>query len=288
MQIETHEEPKRFAADYASWRSWTEDERQRMMAEWDKEMDAVGVVILSAAMSPEQCDRFVALIDEEIRGASKIEKQMNENRLSHKGYTVYNLQGRHPLFLEHIAYPPIVDYFRRFLGESMALHSSEARVTPHGTGDAHWHYDGYDRIPDYFLSMNSLHYLCDSTEENGATRYIPGTHKSFLPVEEAKRLQHRYLNVKKGDIVLFNPYLIHSGSANLSGKPRPIVINYYQRSYIKQEFDYYHMLGYMERRKLTDEQKKLLGFDHFTAADIHELYMISKGDNKLEDMNPYA
>lgn len=288
MQTNAVREPRRFEADFSSWREWTATEREAMVRAWDEEMEEVGVVILSKAIGEPLCDRFIRLIDEEIAGACNIERKMNERRLAFKGYTVYNLQQRHPLFMEHIAYPPVIDYFRRFLGGSMALHSSEARVTPHGTGDAHWHFDGYDRVENYFLSMNSLHYLCDSTEENGATRYIPGTHKRFIPVEQWDNCEFRYLNVRKGDIVLFNPYLIHSGSANMSGRPRPIIINYYQRGYIKQEFDYFHMLSYNERRKLTDEQRLLLGFRNVSAADMHELYTISRGDNRLEDMDPFA
>lgn len=286
--ISTFREPIRVELDFANWEHWSEEEKAQYYRTCDSEIDEVGVVILAGAISPALCDSLAELIDKELKHLCNIERKMNERRLTHKGYTLYDLQQRHPMFMDLITFPPVVRYFRRYLGERMVLHSSQARITPQGTGDGHWHYDGYDRIKDYFLSMNSLYYLCDSTRENGATRYVPGTHKEFLSVVEAAGREFRYLDVKKGDVVMFNPYLIHSGSANHTPEDRPIIINYYQRGYIKQEFDYYHKMSYLERRKLTSDQRVLLGFNDYSAADIHELYVISKGDNRLSDMNPYA
>lgn len=280
-------EPKRVQFAYDKWNQLSAREKEAFYRECDEEIEEIGVVVLANALSPSFCDECIRLIDQEIVTASPIERKVNERRIAFKGYNVYNLQNRHPIFMQHIAYPPVTEYFRRFLGNDMKLYSSEGRVNPPGTGDAHWHYDGYDRIPDYYLSMNSIYYLCDSTKENGSTMYIPGTHKEFISIEEAKKRERQYLNVQKGDVVLFNPYLIHAGSSNQTNSPRPVIINYYVRSYIYQEFDYVRMFDHAAAKKLTREQKVLLGFYNSPARDIEELYKIVKSDANLSDTNPY-
>ncbi|WP_135554732.1 phytanoyl-CoA dioxygenase family protein [Paenibacillus cymbidii] len=284
----TNRAPKRMAFDFASWERLPEAEKTDFFAACDEEMDAVGVVVLAEAIPHDLCDEFIELIAGEIRSASPIERMANQRRIRQTGPTVYNMQARHPKFMAQIAYRPVIDYFRRFLGDSMTLYSCEGRVTPPGTGDGNWHYDGYARIPDYYLTMNSLHYLCDSTKENGATRYIPGTHKEFIPLAEAATREAKYIDVKKGDIVLFNPYLIHSGSANQTEKERPIIINYYCRSYMKSEFNYPRMMSYVEASKLTEDQRRLLGFEHMMLEDLHEMYRLVSCRKALADMNPYS
>ncbi|MBO9608721.1 MAG: phytanoyl-CoA dioxygenase family protein [Paenibacillaceae bacterium] len=281
-------EPKRMAFDYANWERLPEAEIAGFFAACDKEMDAVGVVVLAEAIAHEDCDAFVELINGEIRRASPIERLANERRIQVTGPTVYNMQARHPKFMAHIAYRPVIDYFRRFLGAGMTLYSCEGRVTPPGTGDGNWHHDGHERIPNYYMTMNSLHYLCDSNKENGATRYIPGTHKEFIPVADAAKREAKYIDVKKGDIVLFNPYLIHSGSANRTGNDRPIIINYYCRPYMKTEFNYPRMMSYVEASKLTEDQRRLLGFEQMMLEDLHELYRLGSCRKALADMNPYG
>lgn len=277
-------EPKRIELDYARWSGLSAETKESFYAECDREIEDIGIVILAGALSEEVCDRFIRLIDHEIQTAAPIERKINEARLKIKGYNVYNLQNRHPELMELIHYAPVVTYFRRFLGDDMKLYSSEGRVNPPGTGDAGWHYDGFDRVPNYYLSMNSIYYLVDSTKTNGSTMIVPGTHKQFLPVAEAAKGERHYLNVKKGDAVLFNPYLIHAGSANGSDRNRPVIINYYVRSYIRQDFDYPGMMSHAEAKKLTEEQRILLGFDNRPGKDIADVCRIAG----VEAYDPYG
>jgi ectoine hydroxylase-related dioxygenase (phytanoyl-CoA dioxygenase family) len=260
----------------------------------DREIDEVGIITVAGALSEQQCDAFTAIIDSEIASFTNIERRLHDWPLGNatyrdtKGYKVFNFQARHPAAMELVAFPLALDYFRRYLGASMVLHSSEGAVIPPGCGrDFPLHYDGYDRIPGYFLSMNAIFYLCDANAENGATRYIPGTHKEFLSRQEATQRPWKHAEVKKGDLVLFNPYLFHAGSENRSNANRPTIINYYQRSYIKQGFDYPRAMSIAEQRRLTKDQRTLLGFDHRVPTDVHELYLQYRGTNApLADMDP--
>lgn len=274
----TDRDPKRIELNYNHWAKLSADEKEAFFAECDLEIQEIGIVILANVLSQEQCDQYIHLINHEIQTAAPIEKKMNELNRKNRGGCVYILQNRHSEFMELMCYPPVVEYFRRFLGEDMKLYTSEGRINLPGSGDAAWHYDGFERIQDYYLSMQSIYYLVDANKENGSTMFIPGTHKEFLPVAEAAKRERKYLNVRKGDVVLFNPYLIHAASANRSKEMRPVILNYYMRSYIRQDFDYPGQLSHCEAKKLTEEQRILLGFDNRPAKDIHELYRVANVD----------
>lgn len=279
-------EPKRIELDYSHWAELPGDEKEAFFTECDQEMKKNGVLILANVIPEDQCDKYVRLIQHEIDTAAPIEVKVNELCLKSKGYCVYNLQSRQPEFLQLMSNPPVVEYFRRILGADMKLYNSEGRIIPPGSGDTQYHYDGFDRIRNYCLSMNSLYYLAEASATSGSTVIIPGTHKAFLPVAEAENREPKFLNVKKGDVVLIHPYLIYAASTNDSKEALPVITNYYVRSYMRQRFDYPGMISHVEAKKLTTEQRTLLGFNHRPTNDIHELYRFVGFLKK--DYDPYG
>jgi ectoine hydroxylase-related dioxygenase (phytanoyl-CoA dioxygenase family) len=277
--------PARLEFPLDRWSALAPDERERAYAAVDREIEEVGIVVIAGALSPEACDRYTAIFRRELQSPTRIERAMHERRRMRDGYKLYNLTARHPDFLELITFPFVVGFMRRHLGDNMILHSSEGAIIPPGGGnpppglsDPHsgWHFDGYARIPNYFLSLNSIYYLVDTSPLNGATRYIPGTHKEFITLEEALRREPRHCPVKKGDVVLFNPYLFHAGSPNNSDADRPVIINYYQRWYVKQEYDYFRTRTIAQVRAMTPEQRRVLGYHARMMRDIDEIYMIRR------------
>lgn len=285
--IQVDRDPRRLSLPATDWNELTKQQKAEFFEAADREIDEIGIVVIKNALTERQCDEFVEIIRDEIRNATRMERALYEKQGPTKGYKVRNFQNRHPATLELITYPLLVEYFRRFLGPKMVLHSSEGVIIPPGTSDGPIHRDGYDLIPDYFLSMNSIFYLCDTTAENGATRYMPGTHKElFLSKEEMQQRSFKYAEVKKGDLILFNPYLVHASSANTSNGDRPVIINYYQRGYIKQEFDYTRMLNVKQAQKLTKDQRILLGYEQRMPHDIDELYLIGSSKAALADFDP--
>jgi ectoine hydroxylase-related dioxygenase (phytanoyl-CoA dioxygenase family) len=285
--IQADRDPRRLSLPGADWKALTAEQKEEFFEQADREIHEIGILVVANVLTEQQCDEFVEIIRKEIRTATRMERALYEKQGPTKGYKVRNFQQRHPAALELITHPLVVEYFRRYLGPKMVLHSSEGVIIPPGTEDGPIHRDGYDLIPDYFLSMNSIYYLCDTTEENGATRYAPGTHKElFANNEEVRQRKFKYAEVKKGDLVLFNPYLVHASSANRSNAERPVIINYYQRGYIKQEFDYTRMLSVVEAKKLTKGQRILLGYEQRMPHDIDELYLIGSSKAALADFDP--
>jgi len=279
----THPDPQRLEIPISQWPSLAASAKAEFLAQIDHEIDEVGIVAIAGALSPESCDNYAALLQYELDHPTQIERVMHERREKRDGWKVYNLPTRHEDFLTLIEFPFTVDYMRNRLGPTTELHSSEGAITPPGGGNlppgmedprSGWHVDVIERIPNYFLAMISIYYLCDTTIGNGATRYIPGTHKNFISLEEALKSEPKYCPVKKGDMVLFNPYLWHAGSPNNTDKARPVIINYYQRGFIKQGFDYPNIMSVAEMQRLTPLQRQLLGFNRRVPRDVDEIYLM--------------
>ncbi len=289
---DAHRDPKRLEIPVAEWTRLPDGKKEEFLAQVDREIEEVGIVSVGGALSSAQCDQYVRLLQHELDHATQIERVMHERRGQRDGWKVYNLPTRHADFLELVAMPFTVEYMRRRLGPTMELHSSEGAITPPGggnpppgTSDPHsgWHVDVVERIPNYFPGIISIYYLCDTSTENGATRYIPGTHKNFISLEEALKCEPKYCPVKKGDMVIFNPYLWHAGSPNRTDKIRPVIINYYQRGFMKQGFDYPGTMSVAERKRLTPELRQLLGFNRRVPRDVSEIYLLRK---ELAEFDP--
>jgi ectoine hydroxylase-related dioxygenase (phytanoyl-CoA dioxygenase family) len=282
--------PVRIEPPLSRWSELDASAKAAWFSEADRELEQVGLAIVAGALSPEVCDDLTGRMEHELRTSHRIERMMHERRRS--VLKLYNLQSRDAAFMELIAFPFTVEYLRRFLGQDMLLHTSEGAIrapVPAGLVDDALpidglHYDAFDRIPGYFLAMNSIYYLCDADRSRGATQYVPGSHREFLSREEAAKRETRYIDVKKGDLVIFGPYLWHAGSPNHSTANRPVIINYYVRSYVRQGFDYPRQMSVAEAKRLTAEQRALLGFNHRIMRDTDELYKY--GPASVPDMDP--
>jgi hypothetical protein len=282
--IDIAREPRRLDLPDPAWSELSAQDKEGLCALADQAIDEVGIVIVAGALSPSQCDEFAGILYDEIRTGWYIERQLHQKAPVQK---VYDFQSRHPAAMDLIALPFVVDYMRRFLGQRMVLHSSErVTVAPHAPEPPHGglQFDGYDRVQGYLLSMNAIYYLCDADVTNGATKYIPGTHKEFLSLAEAERRSPNHITVKKGDLVLFNPYLLHGSSGNPSDEHRPVIINYYQRGYIKQGFDFPRSIGLSQLKRLTEDQRTLLGYDHRVPLDVRELYLFKSEVANLDPL----
>ena len=126
---------------------------------------------------------------------------------------------RHPFFLALIENPMLLDVHRAFFGRGTQLLQYDLlRQGPRsGAAERSWHRD-FTHPGDVPLSINTLVYFDDMTEEVGPTRVVPGTHRgSALPPPDK---HHDPLPgevaayAKAGDAVFINSAIWHSGGSN--------------------------------------------------------------------------
>ena len=85
---------------------------------------------------------------------------------------------KYPAFIELIEHPPILDRHRALFGNQVQLLQYDfLRQGPRSeASERHWHRD-FSFPGDRPLSINTILYLDDMTEETGPTRVVPGSHR---------------------------------------------------------------------------------------------------------------
>lgn len=123
------------------------------------------------------------------------------------------------------------------------------------------------------LLINTLVMLDDSTEENGATWMLSGSHKTSEQPGEAYFYSkaERALG-ERGDLLIFDANIWHAAGVNTSSETRAIVTPIYTPPYIKQALDYPRALGLDFQHGLTDELKQVLGYRAMVPQTLDEFY----------------
>jgi len=142
---------------------------------WDQFQEE-GYVILPGVLTPEQVEQQRAAlqpwIDADIRGRNNFEGDRS-NR-------IYGMLDKDPVFADLIAHPLQLAFAERELGKSCLLYACLAINLHPGETVQPWHFDdshcGLAR-PREPLSLSTFWSISDTTEGNGATEIIPGSHK---------------------------------------------------------------------------------------------------------------
>lgn len=165
--------------------------------------------------------------------------------------------------------------FSHFLGDTCILYSATSTILrPH---EKHYtceiHTDTPRLVPEYHLSLLMTLALDDFTEENGATWYLPGSHRSPDKPSE----QDFYANAvrvcrKAGDAAFFHPRVWHAGGSNDTNETRVGCTLYACRSWMRQRFDYPRMLDERTVGALGETGRRFLGFNVRVPTSMDEFY----------------
>jgi len=136
-----------------------------------------------------------------------------------------------------------------------------------GTGDI-WHrdlpYQNY--ISNQPLAVSAIFCVDDFTPENGATMFLPETHKrTSLPSEAYIKKKTIQVEAKAGNYILFDSMIIHKGGVNRSKSTRRLVNHVYTIPYFKQQIQ---LSEIMSNISLTLDQKDLFGFNDNVVPSI--------------------
>lgn len=203
-------------------------------------LDENGYLPLPDLLSAEEVTalrkRFDELVTKEGDEAGKeVHQEEGANRLA-------DLVNKGKEFEVCFTHPKVLTAMRHVLGSHFKLSSLNGRAALPGLGLQKLHADwpmGVD--PGDYYVCNSIWLLSDFTQENGATRVVPGSHNSrqhprdVLDDLEAPHPDQVLLTAKAGTVVIFNSHTWHGGTLNQSVEKRYGLHGYYCRRDQKQQ-----------------------------------------------------
>lgn len=237
-----------------------------------------GFAILKNVLTAKKCAEFKSLLEKTYSEySSNYALDSEKNGLSDKSgeKVVYNLHNKNYSWFQLFEHEKVLPIVTELLqegsyqnNEPIYLYNISARSPNIGSGEQQIHIDGGIpglRVP---LFVNVMWYFDNVNESNGPTLVVPKSHrkKSFCPNGYIPKNIKKLL-VNKGDVVIFDGSLWHGGSKSINGKSRWAMILGYTRWFIKPSFDYAKNTPQEIWIKLTDTQKRLLGFDLLPPKD---------------------
>jgi ectoine hydroxylase-related dioxygenase (phytanoyl-CoA dioxygenase family) len=151
-----------------------------------------------------------------------------------------NLTNKHAVFREMVQHPMVVGLMAGLLGDDFILGSMHTRSTYPGAPVQRLHRDWMlDRRIPFPTHINSMWMLDDFTEENGATRVVPGSHLWDGQPEQGKVYPGEVQATgAAGTVVVFDSRLFHGGGANRSAAARRGLTVFFCRSWAKPQEDH--------------------------------------------------
>jgi ectoine hydroxylase-related dioxygenase (phytanoyl-CoA dioxygenase family) len=172
----------------------------------------------------------------------------------------YNLVRRAAIFREALQEPEVVAICDAVLGNTCILHSFESRSALPGGGQQSLHRD-MPWVPDTPLSINVVWMLDDFTEENGATRVVPGSHRRPEGPERDRVYPDEVLAIAPaGSLLLFNTQTWHGGGPNRTDRTRYAFHVHYCRSWVKPQRDHPRSMDAASLADATPLLIRLLGY----------------------------
>ncbi len=232
-----------------------------------RQLDEEGFLVLESFASAEMlsalrhriAELFVELGDQ---AGSEFKQEPDTDRLA-------NLVNYGEVFERAIAEPKLLACVRQVLGAEFKLSSLNARsARPNTTWVQPLHCDT-GALPDELGNTvcNVIWMLDDFTEENGATRFVPGTHlagklpQDVLSDPAAAHPDEKLVLGKAGTVVVMNTHIWHGGTANRTDKPRLALHSFYCRRDQPQQQYQKRLLNEETQQRLSEDLRWLLALD---------------------------
>ena len=227
-----------------------------------------GAAIVDDVASPELLDRFEAEISPHVEAT----KPGPDDFSGHNTRRTGALIARSPAAREMVMHPLVLGTCKQVLGHATSFQLHLTQVISIGPGEPaqpvhrdQWAYDFFTFPPGYEVQCNTIWALTDFTEENGATRVVPGSNH----LEDKLRFTQEDTvpaEMRRGSILFYTGAVYHGGGANRSDAVRTGVNITYNLSWLRQEENQYLAVPLEQARELDVDLLRLMGYQRGAYA----------------------
>jgi len=221
--------------------------------------------VLAPAASAEALARLRAAAHEsERRGMPTFLPVLDPNA---SNVRVFYLLELDPVFRELIQHPLAVEMVREVVGPDFLISNFTANIARPGSKSMALHSDQSLVVPEPWLqpwAVNIIWCLTDVTFENGATLYIPGSHRwrtrDEVPADAVRRLKPFVATA--GSIIVMDGRMWHTSGANITpDQDRALLFGYYTAPFLRPQVNWNACLSPQTIASLSPNMRDWLGLD---------------------------
>ena len=180
---------------------------------------------------------------------------------------IWNMLGKCKLAADLVEHPVILDVAQRVLGADCVLHDCSATSIGAHTAGGAWHVDVplgqlAEPLPDFPITLQNAWVLDAFTTENGATRVVPGSHRSRCkPSWDDGVIENEIaLEAPSGSVAVWLSSTWHRSGPNSTDHARRAVLCYYGRSWTKPFYDIKNGVPTDLAKSFSDTVRYLIGY----------------------------
>lgn len=182
------------------------------------------------------------------------------------------LVARSPAARDLIAHRLVLDVVGRVLAHATTFQLHLTQLISIGPGQPaqpvhrdQWAYDFFTFPTGFEVQVSTMWAMSDFTEENGATRVVPGSHRAgdrerYAAADTVGAEMH------SGSVVLYTGSTYHGGGANRSDSVRVGMNVDYNVGWLRQEENQYLAVPIEVARTLPESMQRLIGYDRGAYA----------------------
>lgn len=221
-----------------------------------------GALVVDGLASVELIDRIAAEMEPWIEATPDGSDDFSGRRTKRTGALIARSESSREL----VTHPLILDVTERLLhkASSFQVHLTQViSIGPDSPGQSihrdEWAFDFFPFPSDLHPQCNTIWAMTDFTEENGATRVIPGSQE--WPVDLGHAIDETVpVEMSKGSCLLYSGKVYHGGGANRSSAVRTGLNLTYCVAWLRQEENQYLSCPREVALDLDDELLKLMGY----------------------------
>tara|TARA_B110000037_G_scaffold175553_1_gene200176 strand:- start:2299 stop:3093 length:795 start_codon:yes stop_codon:yes gene_type:complete len=228
-----------------------------------------GFTLIKGVINRDECDNIKKISQDlykKYKKKIKIKNPLEE--------AIYNLHNKDKIFLKYIDYDKTYKVVKKLLSTGAYANNSDPIIRQTAIrnpiiGHAQQLHNDTRIIGCKFpLIIQVIYMLDDFTKLNGATRIVPKSHlKDEYAKSNKKYNNEKIITGQKGDAIILDASIWHGSAKKTIKNDRWGMIYSYCRWFLKASFDHNKNTPIKFYKKLSLEQRKILGFNFNPPKD---------------------
>lgn len=237
-----------------------------------------GHCVVPGVLSADEADRardrlWAAAAESRRRGVDTFMPVLDPNEANVRVFNLLDIDG---LFRDLIRHPVALELVTALLGPSFLISNFTANIARPGAKSMKIHSDQSIVVPEPWAhpwAINIIWCLNDVHADNGATLYLPGSHRYVhrrdVPADARARMVP--FEAPKGSVVAMEGRMWHTSGDNVTkDEDRALMFGYYSCNFLRPQVNWNAALSPATIAGLDEEMHRLLGLGAGANTELSE------------------